>query len=146
MAVFLIHSFLFEQVSFAAPDLKPLAFDWADQNHKAWARKILPPVSESIATLEDAWHGKGDKTLILIQDAHTNNSGQLNTARLLDILLSSRSSSRDQVDSSASLGMTSGASLGMTSGASLGMTSGASLGMTSGASLGMTSGASLGMT
>ncbi|MBI4433054.1 MAG: hypothetical protein HY592_06230 [Candidatus Omnitrophica bacterium] len=61
-----------------------------------------------------------DGVFILIQDAHTNTSGQLNLAKILDTLLSSRAQtlssraqSRDQADSSTAHGLTQ-ASLGMT--------------------------------
>lgn len=45
----------------------------------------LPAIPESVASVEDAWSG-GPRTVILIQDAHTNNSGQMNCARLLETL------------------------------------------------------------
>lgn len=52
----------------------------------AWAKCKLSGVPESVATVEDAWQG-GEKLVILVQDAHTNPSAQMNEARLLDHLL-----------------------------------------------------------
>lgn len=53
-----------------------------------WAKKTLPLFAESVATIEDAYRATHtDKTLILIQDAHTNDSGQLNLAKTLDLIL-----------------------------------------------------------
>ncbi len=79
---FLLISFFCEQVSFAAADLKPVKFDLFE---KPGIHFKLP---ESIASVEDAWKAPAsDKLVYLIQDAHTNDSGQLNLSKTLDILL-----------------------------------------------------------
>ncbi len=85
----LLCSFLFQEISYANPDLKIIAWGGADtENSKAWARKLLPAIPESVATIEDAYKAPDSKkTLILIQDAHTNTSGQFNVARALDLVL-----------------------------------------------------------
>jgi len=55
---------------------------------KSWALEILPPIPESVAVFEDAFHAvDSSMTVILIQDAHTNNSAQLNTAKALGLIL-----------------------------------------------------------
>ena len=90
----LTFSFLFQELCFANPDFKITPQGGAEvESSKAWARKLLPPIPESVATIEDAWRSddrgqKADdrKTVILIQDAHTNNSGQLNVAKTLDLI------------------------------------------------------------
>ncbi|MBI3251794.1 MAG: hypothetical protein HYZ52_00545, partial [Candidatus Omnitrophica bacterium] len=110
VSLILVFSFFFEQLSFANPDLKPLSFDFTNKDQKLWAKSVLPSIPDSVATIEDAWvaphviarrpqadeailtakiaspSARNDKLFILIQDAHTNNSGQLNTAKLLDLL------------------------------------------------------------
>jgi len=100
LSAVLVTAFLFQEISFANPDLK--AIDWNQINqadHKAWARKLLPRIPESVATLEDAWrapvdsriHGNDTPLVYLIADAHTNESGQINLAKTLNLLLSSSS-------------------------------------------------------
>ncbi len=54
----------------------------------AWAKKVLPHIPESVASIDDAWKSSiGGGTIYLIQDAHTNTSGQLNVAKMLDLIL-----------------------------------------------------------
>src|SRR3989338_5002321 len=91
----LVGSFLLEQLAFAAPDIKPLNLDFLTKP------KISLDIPESVATIEDSWlaservsgstdllaHSQTRKLVYLIQDAHTNTSGQLNLARTLDHLL-----------------------------------------------------------
>ncbi|MBI4432969.1 MAG: hypothetical protein HY592_05785, partial [Candidatus Omnitrophica bacterium] len=148
IALFLILSFCAEQAGFAAAiksdSGKCLPADalvagivesGERKSHLKWAKSVLPEIPQSVATIEDAWHPDrsrltthDSRLFILIQDAHTNTSGQINLAKVLDILLSSRAhsaslrvnSAREQLDSSTSLGMTQ-TSLGMTQ-TSLGMT------------------------
>jgi hypothetical protein len=75
-------------VGFANPDLfKITTQGGADtENSKSWALKVLPLIPESIATIEDSYKADSNKTIILIQDAHTNNSGQINVAKTLDLI------------------------------------------------------------
>ena len=101
VSVLLILSFLFQETSFANPDLSKLevrSWKLEEKNKNLhWARQLLPPIPESIATLEDAWRAEGNKqkaignkTIILLQDAHTNDSGQMSLAKTLDILFQSQ--------------------------------------------------------
>ena len=78
---------MFQEVSSADPELKPLDLKAPQALHLLWAKQYLPEIPGSVAQTEDA-RRSGPKTLILIQDAHTNNSGQLNTAATLDLILS----------------------------------------------------------
>src|ERR1700690_2276865 len=91
VSIALLVSFFFQQVSYAAGDLKPQEFDLFQ---KPLVHIKLP---ESVAAIEDAWNAQdlgdkrqatSDKKLIyLLQDAHTNESGQINLSKTLDILL-----------------------------------------------------------
>ena len=90
----LVFTFLFQEVLYANPDLKPLKFDLFQKKDLSWARGTIPSLPESVALIEDAWRSEDRgqkaedrKTLILIQDAHTNTSGQFNLSKTLDILL-----------------------------------------------------------
>ncbi|GEM_PF-291153 len=80
----LLVSFFFQDVSFAAIGLKPAEFNFFQ---KPLINFQIPP---SVATVEDAVRLSGQKTIFLIQDAHTNESGQSNTAKALEIILKSR--------------------------------------------------------
>ena len=64
------------------------------QKNLEWAKKLLPPIPESVATIEDAYQipqgSSPSETIILIQDAHTNSSCQLNESKLFDILFTKR--------------------------------------------------------
>ena len=76
----LLQAFLVEQIS------------WADVVSPSKQNPFLRPevslsIPESIVTIEDAYKSPSDKTVYLIQDAHTNESGQLNLAKTLDHLL-----------------------------------------------------------
>lgn len=76
-------SFLIEHTSFAA-ELKPEAVN-VFQSQKYELGFKFP---DSIATTEDSWKAPDSKkTIYLLQDAHTNESGQINLAKTLDILL-----------------------------------------------------------
>ena len=103
----LVSSFLYEQISFANPDIKPI--DW----NPSGKLKVGFKLPESVAVIEDSWKSEDggqtadgrwqtvdgreqkteikDKLVYLIQDAHTNNSGQLNVAKTLDIIFQSES-------------------------------------------------------
>ena len=80
IAAVLVPAFLLQDVSFAAPDIRALDFSFTSR----------PPIPfhlpESVALVEDA-HKGGDRTIILLQDPHTNESGQINIAKTLDIVL-----------------------------------------------------------
>ena len=104
----LLQSFIIQQVSFADV-LSP-----AKQNPFEKPNVDLK-IPQSVATIEDTYLSSpksligdqvdsrlrgNDKLIYLIQDAHTNESGQLNLSKSLDILLSSpKPSIGDQVDS-----------------------------------------------
>lgn len=59
------------------------------QQSMAWARSLLAHVPASVAGVDDAWKGNGDRTIVLVRDAHTNPSCQLNEARLFEGLFGS---------------------------------------------------------
>ena len=89
ISVLLLCSFLFQEVGFANSDLLKITLQGGAQaeTSKAWARQLLPSIPESVATIEDAYKAPdSNKTIILVQDAHTNNSGQLNVAKTLDLI------------------------------------------------------------
>ena len=100
-----VSALLSEQLAFANPDLKPIP--WGP-NPKPLLTLELP---KSIALIEDTWQASQSavptgrqaermahsvklttqdsrpKTIYLIQDAHTNESGQRNVAKALDLIL-----------------------------------------------------------
>ncbi len=83
----LVFTFFLQDLSFANPDSKSFDFLKFQQFQSAkWAESVLPSIPSSMATVEDAWHG-GPQIVILLQDAHTNPSGQLNLAKSLDLIL-----------------------------------------------------------
>ena len=89
VSLLLISAFFFQELAIANPDLVKITPQGGAEakNSKAWARKVLPAIPESVATIEDAYKADSNKTVILIQDAHTNNSGQINVAKVLDLIL-----------------------------------------------------------
>lgn len=85
-AVFLSLTFGLQEISLAAPLASPQAL--------APAVTPMPPMSfklpESVATIEDGYVApKATKTIFLLQDAHTNESGQMNAAKALERILPS---------------------------------------------------------
>ncbi len=82
VSLIVIHSFLLEQLSFAAPAIPSKLDLFAKPN-------VDLGIPASVATIEDAWFASAPKgkTVYLIQDAHTNFSGQLNVAKALDLLI-----------------------------------------------------------
>ncbi len=98
ISLLLLGALFFENLSYANPDLKPIRWSIAQDTSMQWARAALKGLPRSVAVLEDAWkaqpRGSGPsltKLIYLIQDAHTNESGQLNLAKTLNYLLSSES-------------------------------------------------------
>ena len=78
----LVATFLLQDFSWAAAELVPKVIDLFGKPKVTWS---LP---ESVGTIEDAWNApQGDKQIILLQDAHTNESGQLNLAKIIEMLL-----------------------------------------------------------
>ena len=74
--------FLLQQVATASPSVGPISFGLSSKP------KINFSLPESVAAIGDAYHRAGNqKTVILMQDAHTNESGQLNLAKALNIIL-----------------------------------------------------------
>ena len=130
LSLTLILCLLIQEFSYAAPQLQKMDLGWRmedrgeKQKNLNWAKKFLPDIPESIATIEDAWHSSSTSTLhtpggaggeasaarneelhehsgvpqvtgpghtvLLIQDAHTNSSCQLNESKLFDILFTKR--------------------------------------------------------
>lgn len=82
---------LADTAAWAAPDPSsispkiPAPTPIAASTDLQWAHAVLPELPGSVAQIEDAWRG-GEKTVLLVQDAHTNDSSQFNQAALLDIL------------------------------------------------------------
>lgn len=89
----LLQAFVLQQIAYAAPEIKPIEIRF--QEEKLKVNFSLPA---SVATIEDSWKSpeKNSKTLILLQDAHTNDSGQINLAKTLDIILKSQSADSPQ--------------------------------------------------
>ncbi len=78
----LVQTFIAQELAFAAPELPKFDLFLTE---KPEINFTLP---ESIATMEDSWKApSGSRTLFLIQDAHTNESGQFNLSKSLDIIL-----------------------------------------------------------
>jgi hypothetical protein len=93
VSILLLVSFSFQQFSYAA-DLKPQEFNLFQKP------QVHIKFPESVATVEDAWFSEeslrqnsgGQKInqprlIYLLQDAHTNESGQINLSKTLDIIL-----------------------------------------------------------
>jgi len=81
-------AFLLQQVAFAAPGAGSLSLF---RGRGASLSFLFP---DSIATIEDVYdagrvnlHSGEERRIFLIQDAHTNESGQMNIARALDVIL-----------------------------------------------------------
>ncbi|MFT5206367.1 MAG: tRNA A-37 threonylcarbamoyl transferase component Bud32 [Candidatus Omnitrophota bacterium] len=119
MAQTLILCLFIQEFAYAAPELlKKDIGSWvsvASQKQKSlkWAKKILPKIPGSVASIDDAWKSsvsvkerddmtlkskiatsllrasRNDRVVILIQDAHTNASAQTNESKLFDILFQS---------------------------------------------------------
>lgn len=84
LSSFLILAFSCEQLAFAAGDLKPVHISAEGEK-----LRLAYTIPSSIARVEDSYKAPSSrKTVFLIQDAHTNESGQLNISRTLDLLLS----------------------------------------------------------
>jgi len=79
----LVCVFFLQQIAHAAPGvIKPLNLGFLQKP------TISLDLPESIAMVEDFYNGKKDqKTIILLQDAHTNESGQINVSKTLDRIL-----------------------------------------------------------
>ena len=81
-------AFLLQDFSWAAAELVPKAIDLFGKPKVTWS---LP---ESVGTIEDAWNApQGDKQIVLLQDAHTNDSAQRNLSKVLDLILQKERSS-----------------------------------------------------
>ncbi len=92
VSIFLVFAFFSEQLALAAPGQvlgeAGISSSTVSQNNVG----LKFGIPESIAVVDDSYLAEGsDKTIILIQDAHTNTSAQLNIARVLDIILSKQS-------------------------------------------------------
>lgn len=99
ISTFLALLFTLEQVAFAASEVMPKQLDIFE---KPTIDLKLP---ESIATVEDSWKAPDSSKLVyLIQDAHTNESGQINLAKTLDILLEREKSDLQYIFVEAGLG------------------------------------------
>ena len=81
----LVISFVGQEIGFAAPDgmaPKPLA-------------KFNFSLPESVALIDEKYTApNGDKSIILIRDAHTNESAELNIAKAIDLILKDNGKSK----------------------------------------------------
>jgi len=75
-------TFLFQQVAFAAPTVRPVALPLSQPP------QVHFTIPSSVAVIDEAYRApSGEKTIILMRDAHTNDSGQMNLAKALEIIL-----------------------------------------------------------
>ncbi len=74
-------TFLWNEIAFAAPDFKPSQFELFGQA----VVDLKFPLS--VAAVDEVYKGSGEKTVILIQDAHTNETAQINVSKALDVIL-----------------------------------------------------------
>ncbi len=95
VSIILLQSFILQQISFADV-IKPVV-----QNPLSRAEVSLE-LPETVATIEDAYNANQStsapahqKTIYLLQDAHTNESAQYNLAKALDIILKKENSSSE---------------------------------------------------
>lgn len=86
----LILAFSFEQLAYAAPSGSPSP---AFAASSAGQQRTLFDLPTNITTLDEVYRAPSSispwagKTLVLIQDPHTNDSGQMNVARIVDHLV-----------------------------------------------------------
>ena len=90
IACLLVQTFIMEPLSYAAPEIKALRLGRPEK------LAVDFKIPDSVAAVEDSFKGSaGGKTVILFQDAHTNNSGQLNLAKALDFIFQSANKTAD---------------------------------------------------
>src|SRR3990167_7022588 len=83
ISTLLIVAFLGEQLAYAAAELKP-----AEILFKSEKLPLSYSLPESVVQIEDSYKAPGAvRTVFLLQDAHTNESGQLNLAKTIELLL-----------------------------------------------------------
>ena len=76
----LVGTFFVQDLSWAALDLKPSEF-------ALFPKPLLSfNIPESVALIQDTYKGSGGRTLVLIQDAHTNSSAQKNIAKAINLV------------------------------------------------------------
>ena len=81
ISLLLAIAFSLSDVSYAALDFKAADLPFF--------KKDLPglDIPQSVAHIEEKFKGSGDKTVIVFEDAHTNESAQLNLSKALDRVL-----------------------------------------------------------
>ncbi|MFT7637023.1 MAG: phosphomannomutase [Candidatus Omnitrophota bacterium] len=90
MAGVLTLAFSLQQLAIAAPNLNK--FTQVTDIPSLNSLQLSFDLPESIALIEDVYKApNANKTIILMQDAHTNESGQLNLAKALDLILQKES-------------------------------------------------------
>ncbi|MFT7638045.1 MAG: hypothetical protein ACI9Y8_001832, partial [Candidatus Omnitrophota bacterium] len=88
ISIFLVFAFFSEQLAVAAPGPASANIQIPPNSTYQNSLKFEYDIPESIAVVDDSYLAEGsDKTIILIQDAHTNVSAQLNIARALSFIL-----------------------------------------------------------
>src|SRR5262245_18485017 len=82
ISLLLVQPFVLQQVAYAAPGIAPVQFDLFQKPGVGFE------FPASVASIGDAYKAPGSrKTVFLIEDAHTNPSGQMNLARALEQIL-----------------------------------------------------------
>ncbi len=81
ISLLIVLSFLFQEISYANPELKPISWNFIPKP------SINFDLPQSVALIEDSYKGTDPKIVILVQDAHTNDSGQMNISKALEIIL-----------------------------------------------------------
>ena len=82
LSLMLVQAFLLQQVAYAAPGMTPIQLDLFQKPGVGFE------FPQSVAIIGDTWRAAGSrKTVFLIEDAHTNPSGQLNLAKALERIL-----------------------------------------------------------
>lgn len=87
IALIVLSTFLSQQLAYAAPlGVQPVQVSL--ESSKPQSFDVPFKIPESIALVDETYQA-GPKTIILIQDAHTNDSGQIHIAEALNIILRS---------------------------------------------------------
>src|SRR5687767_11037126 len=86
VATTLILCLVFQDFSYASADVSQIS---KGIKQIAPFGQALPKIPESIAVIEDRFSAKSPKTIYLIQDPHTNPSGQRNIAKTIEQLIQS---------------------------------------------------------
>ncbi len=84
IASLIVACFTAQQFAYAAPGIA----NTSTSNIPQVIAPLQLSIPQSIAAIDEVYQADADKTIILIQDAHTNESGQMHIAQSLDVILS----------------------------------------------------------